>query len=82
MLVYANIEVITLLLALGDLQALLWGLGLVGDGTSIHGTHVVNNVHPLSPQNLYQQAPLLFPLLCWLCLLFFCFCCDLLAICC
>ena len=47
---------------LGGLQALLRGFGLVGERASIHDTHVVNTVHPLSPRMPDQQAPLLLPL--------------------
>ena len=36
-----------LLFPIGGLHALLWGLGLLGDGVSIHNTHVVNAVRPL-----------------------------------
>ena len=62
-LVSASIKVLPLLFALGVLQALLWGLGLLGDGVSIHDTHVVNAVFNLSPDILYQQSPLSPPLL-------------------
>ena len=36
-------------LTISGLQALLGGFGLVGDGVSIHDTHVVNTIHTLCP---------------------------------
>ena len=57
------VEVLPLLFALGSLQALLRGLGLVGDGVSIHNTRIVNSVRPLSPKIPDQQVPLLLYLL-------------------
>ena len=44
-------------------RSLLWGLGLIGHGVSIHDTHVVNNVRPLSPKIPDQQVPFILPLL-------------------
>ena len=49
MLVKTSIDVLLILLTLGSLQELLWGLGMVGECASIYDTHVVNFVCPLSP---------------------------------
>ena len=46
----AAIELILLLIPLGSFQSFLGGFGLVGDGVSIHDTHVVNNFCPLRPE--------------------------------
>ena len=43
---------------IGSLQAFLRGFELVGDGVSIHDTHVVNAVRPLNTNIPDQQAPL------------------------
>ena len=49
MLVKTSVDVLLILLALGSLQELLWGLGMVGDGVGIHNTDVVNNIRSLCP---------------------------------
>ena len=57
MLVEASVEILSLLFLLGGLQALLWGLGLVGDSVSIHNTHVVNAVLPLDSKDPGSADP-------------------------
>ena len=54
---------------LSGLKALLRGFGLVGDGVSIHNTHVMNTVRPLCSKILDHKVPLIPPLLQWRCLL-------------
>ena len=44
-----SVEVILLIIARSGHQELLRVLGVVGDGVSIHDTHVMNNVRPLHP---------------------------------
>ena len=56
-----RVEVLLLIFALGGLNALLWGFGMVGDGVIIHDTHVANNVRPLIPKVLDKKVPLLPP---------------------
>ena len=51
-----SVEVLPLIFALGSLQALLRSLGLVGDGVSIHNTHVVNAFYTMSPKIPDQQV--------------------------
>ena len=46
-LIKKSVELILVLLAIIGLQALIKSFGLVGDGGSIHDTHVVNTVRPL-----------------------------------
>ena len=46
----AAIDSVLLLIPLCSFQSFLGGFGLVGDGLSIHDTHVVNTVCPLRPE--------------------------------
>ena len=43
----ASVEILIFLRLLSGFQALLGVFGLLGNGISIHDTHVVNNVRPL-----------------------------------
>ena len=58
-----SVEVLPLFFALGGIQALLRGFIPVGDGASLHNTHVLNAVCPLSLKILYHKVPLISPLL-------------------
>ena len=44
------IELVLLLIPLCSFQSFIGVFGLVGDGISIHDTHVVNTVCPLRPE--------------------------------
>ena len=46
----AAIELVLLLIPLCSFQSFLGGFGLVGDGVSIHDTHVMSTVRPLRPE--------------------------------
>ena len=60
-LIKTSVEVLLLLFAIGGLQALLRGLGIVGYGVSIHNMHVVNAVRPLIQKIPDHQVSILPP---------------------
>ena len=57
MLFEAGTEILLFLLLLRGFQALLGGFGLVGGGSNIHGTHVINTFRSLHPDISDEEIP-------------------------
>ena len=51
-------KILLFLFLFSSFQALLGVLVLIGSGVSIHDTHVLNNVRPLSPEVSDEEIPL------------------------
>ena len=62
-LLETRLQILTILLFFIDMEALLWIFLQVGGGTSFHDTHVMNNVHLLMTEALYQKITLMFRVL-------------------